>query len=69
MYILICLMDDEVKVFQEMVQENATAEDFQTVCDAITNNMDKPDKIIVDVWGGVTYCDDSRVEIIDHDDR
>ena len=27
------------------------------------------DKIIIEVHGGVAYCDDPRVEIIDHDNR
>jgi len=29
----------------------------------------EPDHIIVDVSGGVAYCDDPRVEIIDHDNH
>ena len=28
-----------------------------------------PSKITVEVQGGVAYCDDPRVEIIDHDNR
>ena len=29
----------------------------------------EPGKIIVTVEGGIAYCDDPRVEIIDHDNR
>ena len=54
---------------------HGTGDDHITVAEILTPKHIEPltkiiaGKITVEVQGGVAYCDDPRVEIIDHDNR
>ena len=69
-YIACCEEENEVPTqegFLEFVQSYFD-EDFRNGVGSQQIIVGEP-KILVEVLGGVAYCDDSRVEIIDHDNE
>ncbi len=55
--------------YTSVADAEADAAGLRTDGYSLKNMNPSSEKIRVDVRGGVAYCEDSRVEIVDHDDR
>ena len=63
--------DDLIAFVEDLDGYGLTVSDSELLARSIKHDApgtDQP-KIIVEVSGGVAYCDDPRVQIIDHDDQ
>ena len=63
--------DDLIAFVEDLDGYGLTVSDSGLLAKSIKHDApgtDQP-KIIVEVSGGVAYCDDPRVQIIDHDDQ